>query len=163
MQPMWFDFASFQAGDLRRHLKRHSGEKSNKCNQCSYASSQARDLRRHLKTHSGEKSDKCNQCDFASSQAGHLRTHLKKHSGEKSNYDATNVIYYPHRKAICWDIWKCKVKKTQTNAINEIPPTVKSTRYVNAFSLSCNLRRSKNLPNYRLIQILQELWKAKLC
>ena len=39
----------------------------------------------HLKTHTGEKSDKCNQCDFASSKAGNLRTHLKTHSGEKSN------------------------------------------------------------------------------
>ena len=29
-------------------------EKSNKCNQCDYASSQAGHLRRHLKTHSGE-------------------------------------------------------------------------------------------------------------
>ena len=35
----------------------HIGEKSNKCNQCDYASSQAGNLRAHLKTHSGEKSD----------------------------------------------------------------------------------------------------------
>ena len=31
--------------------------KSNKCNQCDYASSQTADLRKHLKTHSGEKSN----------------------------------------------------------------------------------------------------------
>ena len=37
--------------------------KSKKCNQCEYASSWAGDLRKHLKTHSGEKSNKCNQCD----------------------------------------------------------------------------------------------------
>ena len=79
------DYASVEAGDLRRHLKIHSGEKSNKCNQCDYASSLAGDLRRHLKTHSGEKSNKCNQCDYASSEAGNLRTHLKTHSGEKTN------------------------------------------------------------------------------
>ena len=36
-------------------------EKSNKCNQCDYASSQAGDLKRHLKMHSGEKTNKCNQ------------------------------------------------------------------------------------------------------
>ena len=63
----------------------HSGEKSNKCNQCDFASSRAGDLRRHLKTHIGEKSNKCNQCDFASTQAGDLRRHLKTHSGEKSS------------------------------------------------------------------------------
>ena len=44
------EFASSQEGDLRRHLKTHSGEKSNKCSQCNYASS-------HFKTHSGEKSN----------------------------------------------------------------------------------------------------------
>ena len=60
---------------------------SKKCNQCDYASSDAGNLRRHLKTHSGEKSNKCNQCDYASSQAGNLRRHLKTHSGEKSNKD----------------------------------------------------------------------------
>ena len=32
--------------------------KSNKCNQCNYASFRAGDLRQHLKTHSGEKSNK---------------------------------------------------------------------------------------------------------
>merc|ERR1712074_399082 len=64
-------------GDLRRHLKTHSGEKSNKCNTCDNASSQAGDLRRHLKTHSGEKSNKCNTCDFASSYVSAFRTHLE--------------------------------------------------------------------------------------
>ena len=34
---------------------------TNKCNQCDYASFQAGHLREHLKTHSGEKSNKCNQ------------------------------------------------------------------------------------------------------
>ena len=44
-----------------RHFKTHSGENSNKCNQCDFASIQAVSLRKHLKTHSGEKSNKCNQ------------------------------------------------------------------------------------------------------
>ena len=79
------DYASPHAGNLRTHLKMHSGEKSNKCNQCDFASSQAGNLRTHLKMHSGEKSNKCNLCDYASSQASHLRRHLKKHSGEKWN------------------------------------------------------------------------------
>ena len=53
--------------------------KSNKCIQCDYASSHAGDLRNHLKKHSGVKSYKCNQCGYASSCAHDLRTHLKKH------------------------------------------------------------------------------------
>ena len=64
------DYASSRAGDLRKHIKIHSGEKSNKCSQCDYASSWASGLRVHLKIHSGEKPKKCNQCDFASSRAG---------------------------------------------------------------------------------------------
>ena len=59
--------------------------KSQKCNQCDFASFQAGDLRKHIKIHSGEKANKCNQCDFASSQASNLRTHLKTHSGDKSD------------------------------------------------------------------------------
>ena len=57
-------------------------EKSNKCNLCDYASSHAGNLRTHLKAHSGEKSKRCNQCDFASSYSSALRAHLK-HRGEK--------------------------------------------------------------------------------
>ena len=63
------DYASSWTGNLRAHLKVHSGEKSNKCNQCDYASSQAGDLRRHLKTHSREKLKKCNLCNNALSKA----------------------------------------------------------------------------------------------
>ena len=78
-------YASSRSDVLRTHLKTHSGEKSNKCNQCDYACSDPSALRKHLKIHSGTKSNKCNQCDFASLYAGHLRTHLKTHSGEKPN------------------------------------------------------------------------------
>ena len=45
MQPMWICLFS---GNLRAHLKRHSGEKPNKCNQCDYASSHASHLKTHL-------------------------------------------------------------------------------------------------------------------
>ena len=53
-------------------------EKAYKCNQCDFASVQAGNLRTHLKTHSGEKADKCNQCHFASVRADNLRRQLKK-------------------------------------------------------------------------------------
>ena len=36
---------------------------SKKCNKCDYISSHGGNLRVHLRTHSGEKSNKCNQCD----------------------------------------------------------------------------------------------------
>ena len=86
MQPMQlctFSWRPFKG--TFKNLKMHSGEKSNKCNQCDYASSQERNLRTHLKTHSGEKLNKCSQCDYASSRSDVLRTHLKAHNREKSN------------------------------------------------------------------------------
>ena len=59
MQLMWI-----QDGDLMRHLKAHSGERSNKCNQCDFALFQAGNLRPHLKAHREEKPNKWNRCDF---------------------------------------------------------------------------------------------------
>ena len=61
--------ALLNTGNLKIHLKTHSGEKSIVCNQCDcqfYAFSEDTQC-------SGEKSSKCSQCDFASSYANALR------------------------------------------------------------------------------------------
>ena len=44
--------------------RENANMRSNKCNQCDFTISEAGNLRRHLKTHSGEKSNKCSQCGF---------------------------------------------------------------------------------------------------
>ena len=66
-----------QAGDLRRYLETHSGEKSIKRNQRYYASSQGGNLSGHMKMHSGEKSNKCNQCDYPPQQVPFPILHSK--------------------------------------------------------------------------------------
>ena len=64
----------------KSNVKVPTRETDNKKNQCDFATSQAGNVRIHLKKHSGEKTNKCYQCDFASSYASALRTHLKTHS-----------------------------------------------------------------------------------
>ena len=109
------EFGCYDPSSLRSHMKLHSGEESNKCNQCNYVSSQAVHLRTHLTTHIGEKSNKCKQCDFVSSQAGHLMRHLATHTGEKTQ-KCTNVTLHPLMQALWKHIWKYTLEKSRTKA-----------------------------------------------
>ena len=59
------------------------GAKTYPCNQCPRTFSENGNLKKHLRIHSGEKPYPCNQCPKAFSQAGHLKQHLRIHSGEK--------------------------------------------------------------------------------
>ena len=103
------DFASSHAGDLRRHLTKHSGEKYKKCNQCDYVSCYANDLRRHLQRHSGEKSNKCIQCGFASSYSNFKDTFENAQWGKVEQIQPVMQFLWDHT---------CKrtVEKSQTNA-----------------------------------------------
>ena len=49
--------------------KSGNNKKSKNCNQCEYTTSHAGNLRKHLKTHTGEKSNNCNQRKKATSEA----------------------------------------------------------------------------------------------
>ena len=74
-----YDFGLNDANERMRKKKNGNVSQLKKCNQCGYASSRTGNLRIHLKMHSGEKSHKCNQCDFVSTRAGRLSRHLTKH------------------------------------------------------------------------------------
>ena len=69
MQPTWI-----HAGDLRRHLKAHTGK--GQTNAANVIFIQAGNLRSHLKAHSDNKPKKYN-CDFSPIKADDLRNHFK--------------------------------------------------------------------------------------
>ena len=78
-QTLNYDFGLLDANQkiLKKNIK--NVKKSNECNQCDYVSSRAGNLRTHLKTHSGEKSNKCSQCAFDCPDPNSLGRHMKRH------------------------------------------------------------------------------------
>ena len=48
---------------------------------------------RHLMKHTGGKSNKCNQCEYQYSQSGNLWEHLKIHRGEKAKQPVSIYIH----------------------------------------------------------------------
>ena len=113
------DNYDFGLKDANVKIPKKNAIKSYKCNQCDYASSHTGHLRTHLKTHSGEKLNKCNQCDLhLLVQMGWW--HIWKHTVVKSQTNATCVTMHPLMQVIWGDIWKHTVTKSQTHATSVI-------------------------------------------
>ena len=51
-------------------MQRKKERRRKKCNLCDYASGNTGNLKQHIKTHSGEKALKCTLCEYASVNQG---------------------------------------------------------------------------------------------
>ena len=74
-------------------------------------------LKRHMKVHTWERSNKCNQCDYNETIMRHLKTHIANAipAGPQKPAIPTLLLHFQIFKAC---IWKCTLEKSQTLMIH---------------------------------------------
>ena len=71
-------------GDLKRHIRIHTGKQIFRCRICDAAFSWKHNLKIHMGIHRGEKNHICQDCGAAFTQKSHLKEHVLIHTGEKN-------------------------------------------------------------------------------
>ncbi|XP_066295211.1 zinc finger protein 525-like [Branchiostoma lanceolatum] len=78
------DYSAARKFNLDRHTAaKHIGKKRYRCEECGYRTSYKTHLSKHMTKHTDEKSYSCDQCDFSSKWKLSLENHMVKHTGEK--------------------------------------------------------------------------------
>jgi len=76
-------YSSPKKSILKRHMRKHTGEKPFKCSLCSYSASQKNNLQIHMSKHTGNYPYKCKLCPFSTAHYSSINFHIMTHTGEK--------------------------------------------------------------------------------